>query len=83
MSSVPAPVVPTMVLTPAHDQFSPPAATEPIVADWRARSTAPIDFEVVDMADHFLAGRTTTVADRTVAWLSDRWRLPSPLSPRR
>jgi len=83
MSSVPVPVVPTLVLTPAHDQFSPPASTEPIVADWRVRSATPIEFEVIDMADHFLAGRTATVADRTAAWLSDRWRLPSPPSPRR
>ena len=83
MSSVPAPVVPTLVITPAHDQFSPPASTEPVVADWRAHSATPIEFEVVDMADHFLAGRTAAVADRTAAWLSDRWRLPSPPSPRR
>ncbi len=83
MSSVPAPVVPTLVLTPAHDQFSPPATTEPIIAGWRTRSAVPIDFDVVDMADHFIGGRTAAVADRTVAWLSGRWQLPSPLSPHR
>ena len=83
MSTVPTPTVPTLVLTPAHDQFSPPASTEPIIADWRTLSDTPIEFEVVDTADHFLAGRTGAVADRTVAWLSDRWPLPSPLSPRR
>ena len=83
MSSVPTPKCPTLVLTPAHDQFSPPESTEPIIADWRSRSSAPIDFEMVEMADHFLGGRTAAVADRTVAWLNDRWRLPSPLSPRR
>ena len=83
MSSVPPPAVPTLVLTPAHDQFSPPASTEPIIAEWRARSATSIEFEVIEMADHFLAGRTSAVADRTVRWLSDRWRLPSPLSPHR
>jgi alpha/beta superfamily hydrolase len=63
-------VVPTLVLTPAHDQFSAPDTVEPILADWRTRSTAPIDFEVVEMADHFLAGRTATVAERTERWLA-------------
>jgi alpha/beta superfamily hydrolase len=79
MSDVPAPSSPTLVLTPAHDQFSPPNSTEPIVDGWRPQSTAPIDFEVVDMADHFLAGRTGVVADRVVSWLSGRWQLPSLL----
>jgi alpha/beta superfamily hydrolase len=74
-----APTVQTLVLTPAHDQFSAPNAVEPIIDDWRSHSEAPIDFEVVEMADHFLAGRTTAVADRTTSWLSDRWPLPSPL----
>ena len=83
MSATPAPVVPTLVLTPAHDQFSPPSATEPIVADWRSCSNTPVEFDVIDTADHFLAGRTVAVADRAVRWLSDRWRLPSPPSPRR
>ena len=83
MSATPAPTVPTLVLTPAHDQFSPPSATEPIIADWRSSSNTSVDVEVIDLADHFLAGRTGAVADRTVSWLSDRWRLPSPPSPRR
>jgi alpha/beta superfamily hydrolase len=83
MSATPAPTVPTLVLTPAHDQFSPPSATEPIIADWRSSSNTSVVVEVIDMADHFLAGRTGAVADRTVSWLSDRWRLPSPPSPRR
>jgi alpha/beta superfamily hydrolase len=76
MSSTPAPTVPTLVLTPAHDQFSPPATTEPIISEWRSHG-ARVDFEVVEMADHFLAGRTADVARRTATWLSDRRRLPS------
>jgi alpha/beta superfamily hydrolase len=83
MPTTRVPTVPTLVLTPVHDQFSPPASTEPIIADWRSRSDTPVDAEVIDMADHFLAGRTAVVADRTVMWLSDRLRLPSPPSPRR
>jgi alpha/beta superfamily hydrolase len=70
MSPPASPVVPTLVLTPAHDQFSAPDTVEPILADWRTRSTAPIEFEVVEMADHFLAGRTATVAERTARWLA-------------
>ncbi len=79
MSDVPAPSSPTLVLTPAHDQFSPPDSTEPIVDAWRQRSSAPIDVDIVDMADHFLAGRTDVVAERVVGWLSGRWQLPSLL----
>jgi alpha/beta superfamily hydrolase len=72
MSPVPIPTVPTLVITPAHDQFSPPSATESIVADWRSRSAAPVDLQIVEMADHFLAGRTGDVADRTARWLVGR-----------
>jgi alpha/beta superfamily hydrolase len=59
------PAVPVLVLVPAHDQFSPPAAVEPVVAEW-----PDADMEVVESADHFLAGRTAWVADRIVSWLS-------------
>ena len=65
------PTVPTLVLVPAHDQFSPPSATEPIIADWRSRTSAPVDLEVVEMADHFLAGRTAYVAESTTTWILD------------
>ena len=70
MSPTRLPSAPTLILTPAHDQYSPPAATEPIVADWRSQG-AEVEFEVVEMADHFLAGRTAVVADRTTSWLID------------
>jgi uncharacterized protein len=61
-----APTVRTLVLTPAHDQFSPPSATGPIVAGW---TSAPVDHRTIEMADHSLAGRTATVADAVAAWL--------------
>lgn len=60
-----APRGPVLVLTPRHDQFSPPATTEPIVADWPAAT-----FEVVESADHFLAGHATAVAERVAGWLA-------------
>ena len=67
MMPVPEPRMPVLVLTPEHDQFSPPDATGPIVATWRAA-----ELDVVGSADHFLAGHTSTVADRVVGWLRDR-----------
>lgn len=60
-----APPVPTLVLCPRHDQFSPPATTAPIVEDWPDAT-----LEVVESADHFLAGHASTVATRAAEWLS-------------
>lgn len=76
---VAAPTVPTLVLVPAHDQFSPPAVSAPIVARWAALAGAPIDDRTIEMADHSLVGHTGAVADQITAWLSPRRRLPSPL----
>jgi alpha/beta superfamily hydrolase len=69
LALIPAPVpprVPTLVLVPAHDQFSPPDAVEPVVAGW-----PDTHLETIDMADHFLGGRTRWVADRVTAWLRE------------
>ena len=71
MPPVPGPSVPTLVLTPEHDQFSPPAGSAPIIAEWNAQSTTPIDHQVVSMADHFLVGHTAAIATRTTTWLAD------------
>ena len=66
MHDVDAPRVRTLVLTPAHDQFSSPAVTEPIVAGW-----GPIaEHRTIESADHSLVGRTATVADQIVRWLA-------------
>ena len=64
-----APGVHTLVLTPAHDQFSPPSASGPIIATW---TTAPVDHQVVETADHSLVGHTASVADAVTAWISLR-----------
>ena len=72
--AVASPQMPTLVLTPAHDQFSAPTANEPIVGHW-----PDVDHRVVAMADHSLVGHTASVADQVVAWLSGRRLLPSPL----
>ena len=63
--------VPTLVLTPAHDQFSPPEATQPILDRWTAAGTAPIDHRTIEMADHFLHGATARVAADVTTWLTD------------
>jgi alpha/beta superfamily hydrolase len=62
---VDTPPVRTLVLTPAHDQFSPPAATEPIVAGWVS-----CEHRVIEMADHSLVGHTRNVTELVTAWLS-------------
>ena len=64
--------VPTLVLTPAHDQFSPPEATQAILDRWTAAGTAPIDHRTIEMADHFLHGATARVAADSTTWLTDR-----------
>jgi alpha/beta superfamily hydrolase len=61
------PVVPTLVLSPAHDQFCPPHAAAPIVGGWPDTTLEP-----VASADHFLAGHAARVAERVVAWLTTR-----------
>jgi hypothetical protein len=57
--------VPTLVLTPAHDQFSAPDATEAIIADWPQTT-----HETIASTDHFLNGRTALVAERAVAFIT-------------
>jgi alpha/beta superfamily hydrolase len=66
MPDVGAPHVPTLVLTPAHDQFSPPAISAPIVAGW-----GPIaGHGTVGSADHSLVGQAQRVAEYVVSWIS-------------
>lgn len=64
-ASVAPPGVPILVLTPRHDQFCPPDDTIAAIAGWEH-----VDHEVVESADHFLAGRANDIADRTINWLT-------------
>jgi alpha/beta superfamily hydrolase len=57
--------VPTLVLTPTHDQFSDPDATEAIISRWPQTT-----HETVASTDHFLNGRTAFVAERAVAFIT-------------
>ncbi len=56
---------PTHVLVARHDQFSPPDATLPIVADW---TNAQVN--VLESADHFLAGHLAAVGEFARAAIS-------------
>ncbi len=67
--NVPEPTVPTLLLVPRHDQFCPPDTAAALVGAW-----SHTELDVVEDADHFLAGRTRWVAERSVTWLADRHR---------
>ena len=70
LSMLPAadPGVPTLVLTPRHDQFCPPDAATAVVARW-----TDYEFDVIESADHFLVGHTAAVAERVAEWLTGRF----------
>ncbi len=60
-----APTAPTLVLAPRHDQITPVDEAIDIVGGWEHGT-----IEVVESADHFLAGHTAAVGERVVAWLA-------------
>ncbi len=57
---------PTLVLVPEHDQYGPPDAARAAVDGWPDAT-----LEVIDGIDHFLAGATARIADRSVTWLAE------------
>lgn len=65
--SVPAPGEPTLVIHPAHDQFTTTEQIGEAIALW-----PDVDLEIVPGTDHFLAGRTAAVAQLAVDWLGRR-----------
>lgn len=56
---------PKLLLSPAHDQFCPPAAAAAATAQWVNAIVEP-----VASADHFLAGFTGDVAARALDWIA-------------
>jgi uncharacterized protein len=58
---------PKLMIGPEHDQFTPADEWHTATADWRNTYV-----ETVPMADHFLAGRTASVAASTVAFCQAR-----------
>lgn len=67
MMETAVPVVPTLVLTPQHDQFAAPEVVGPIVDSWPGTR-----FEIIESVDHFLLGRAAAVAESVGDWLVDR-----------
>jgi alpha/beta superfamily hydrolase len=61
-----APGSPVLALVPLHDQYAPPERTTEGTIEW-----PDVEIEVIESADHFLAGRTDAVATRTTAWLRE------------
>jgi alpha/beta superfamily hydrolase len=55
---------PTLVLVPAHDQYGGPEAVRDLMGTWPATT-----IEVVEGADHFLAGAVARIAERAVGWV--------------
>ncbi|TEX44890.1 MAG: hypothetical protein B7C54_07005 [Acidimicrobiales bacterium mtb01] len=58
---------PKLVLAAEHDQFTPSSSAQPIVDSWTNAT-----LESIANGDHFLAGRTRTVADAAARWLTSR-----------
>jgi uncharacterized protein len=58
---------PKHLLAPVHDQFCPPPDARAATDRWAATTVEPIEG-----ADHFLAGATTRVADRTLELIGAR-----------
>lgn len=60
---------PILVIVPEHDQFCPPDQARPVIDAWPDTSAA--EFTTVEMADHFLAGRSSVVVELVGRWVLD------------
>lgn len=56
---------PVLVLVPQHDQFCTPDVARSVIESWPLA-----ELDVIESADHFLAGRSQAVADRCSEWIS-------------
>ena len=61
------PTVPTLVITPQHDQYTPPEVARDVIGEWSSA-----ELSIAESADHFLVGRATWVADAAAEWLAAR-----------
>lgn len=64
MMAVPPPRVPTLVLVPEHDQFTPPAAARAATAGW-----SDVELRTIESVDHFALGRSSEIARIAGDWL--------------
>jgi alpha/beta superfamily hydrolase len=67
LSLMPAVAVtcPVLVLVPRDDQFCDPVQAKPAIEDWPLA-----ELDIVESADHFLAGQSQNVASRSADWIS-------------
>ena len=63
------PVRPTLVVTPAHDQFSPPDASDRVIDGWRRAGSATVEHRTVDTADHSRGGHAAPVTQLAIEWI--------------
>ncbi len=61
-----APLEPTLLIVPRHDQYTTPDQAAAGVATW----PNPPTLEIIEGADHFLMGFTAEVTKRALAWLA-------------
>jgi alpha/beta superfamily hydrolase len=73
----PTPVLPVLILSPAHDQFCTPEQAGVATARWHNHEIHPIP-----MADHSVSGQTASLMPTIGEWLS-RERPASPPPPHR
>lgn len=67
MFRVDPPSVPVLVLTPQHDQYTPPDDAATATAEW-----PDAELRTVESVDHFLLGRAAQVAASAGEWLVGR-----------
>jgi pimeloyl-ACP methyl ester carboxylesterase len=57
--------VPTLALVPEHDQYGGPDAVTGVMGAWPSTT-----IEVVEGADHFVAGAVARISERVVGWVA-------------
>jgi alpha/beta superfamily hydrolase len=67
MMTVDAPTAASLIITPRHDQFSPPETAKEIAGSW-----PDCELQTIESADHFLVGHAVEVAERAAGWLVSR-----------
>jgi uncharacterized protein len=68
-AAVAAPGSPVLALVARHDQYAPPERIIEATAAW-----PDVEIDVIESADHFLAGHTAAVAERATEWLERQLR---------
>jgi alpha/beta superfamily hydrolase len=64
---------PKLIAVPERDQYSPPAAVQPVIAGWRETTVT-----VVPGVDHFLGSDVAGIVDDAAAWVATQRGGPRP-----